>query len=119
MLANNAKKQIATYLVIVFAVSIPWYVLISTQGGLDAGGSRYVFPLMWTPALAGVVTALIFQRSLRGMGWGLGKPKYYVIAYFLPVVYATVAYGVIWLMGLGGLDTSALGGNWIMKFWDH
>lgn len=115
MKSNNAKKQVITYLVIVFAASIPWYVLITTNGGLDAGGATYVVPLMWTPALAGIVTSLIFQRSLRGMGWGFGKLKYYVIAYFLPIIYATVAYGVVWLLGLGEVSTSVLGENWILK----
>jgi len=71
---------------------------------LDAGGEAFVIPLMWTPALAGIVTSLIFQRSLRGMGWRFGNLKYYVIA-----------YGVVWLLGLGAVDTNALGGNWIVK----
>jgi membrane protease YdiL (CAAX protease family) len=70
---------------------------------------------MWTPALAGLLTAFIYQRNLRGMGWGLGKLKYYVIAYFLPILYAGIAYGIVWLLGLGEVDISALGGNWILK----
>ena len=112
---NNAKKQIATYLIIVFALSIPWYILISTNGGLEGGGEVWVFPLMWTPAVAGIITTLIYQRSLRGIGWGFGKLKYYVIAYFLPIIYAAVAYGVVWLLGLGDVAPGRLGENWILK----
>jgi membrane protease YdiL (CAAX protease family) len=113
MSINNARKQIITYLAIVFIASIPWYILISTQGGLEGGGQGYVLPLMWTPALAGLVTTFIFQHNLRGMGWGLGKLKYYVVAYFLPVFYGIIAYGAVWVFGLGSVDTSALGGNWV------
>jgi len=75
MSTNNAKKQIIAYLVIVFLASIPWYVLISANGGLEAGGAGYVVPLMWTSALAGLLTAFIYQRNLRGIGWGLGILK--------------------------------------------
>ena len=110
---NDAKKRLITYIVIVSVVSIPLYILISASGGLEGGGEGYVIPLMWAPALAGLVTTLIFQRNLRGMGWGLGKLKFYIVAYFLPIVYGLVAYGAIWLFGLGDVDTSLLGESWI------
>ena len=48
-----------------------------------------------------------------GMGWGLGKPIYYLIGYLLPIAYATIAYCAVWIFGLGGVDISLLGGN----FW--
>jgi membrane protease YdiL (CAAX protease family) len=68
---------------------------------------------MWAPGLAGLVTTFVFQRNFRGMGWRLGKIKYYIVAYFLPIVYGLIAYGAIWLFGLGDVDTSVLGKNWI------
>lgn len=110
---DDAKKRVITYLLIVFIVSIPLYILISTSGGLEGAGEGYALPLMWAPALAGLVTTFIFQRNFRGMGWGLGKIKYYIVAYFLPILYGLIAYGVIWLFGLGDLNTSLLGDNWI------
>lgn len=113
MSANDARKRIITYLVIVLAVSIPLYILISSSGGLEGGGEGYVIPLMWTPALAGLVTTFVFQRNLRGMGWGLGKIKFYIVAYLLPIVYGLIAYGAVWLFGLGDVDTNLLGEGWI------
>jgi membrane protease YdiL (CAAX protease family) len=106
---NNATKRIMTYLIIVFAVSSIFYVLVSRNGGLEGSGEIYVLPLMWSPALAGLVTTLIFQRNLRGIGWGLGRPGYYGIAYVLPILYAWVAYFSIWLLGFGAVDTGSLG----------
>lgn len=100
-----------TYLVIVFGVSIPIYVLVIRSGGLVGAGELYALPLMWSPALAGLLTTLIFQRNVRGMGWGLGKPLYYAIAYMLPLLYAGVAYGLVWLFGLGRLDTGGVAGS--------
>ena len=85
MATNNAKKQIITYLVIVFAISSIFYVLISQNGGVESdAASGFVLFLMWSPGVAALITTFIYQRNLRGMGWGLGKPKYYAIAYFLP-----------------------------------
>jgi membrane protease YdiL (CAAX protease family) len=111
MSVNDAAKRIITYLLIVFAVSTIFYVLITRDGGLEGPGQLYALPLMWAPALAGLVTTFVFQRNLRGMGWGFGKPIYYLIAYLLPLLYAGVAYGLVWLLGLGRFDASAAGGS--------
>ena len=106
---NDATKRIVTYLIIVFALSSVFYVLVSMNGGLEGSGAFYVMPLMWSPGIAGLITTFIYQRNLRGMGWGLGKPIYLGIAYVLPILYAWVVYFSVWLLGLGRLDTSAVG----------
>ncbi len=110
MTENDANKRIITYIILVFVLSVPFYYLIRQNGGLEVeSAALYVFPLMWMPALAGLITTFIYQRNIRGMGWSLGKPKYYLLAYLLPILYAGIAYGVVWLFGLGGLDFSLLG----------
>lgn len=58
---------------------------------------------MWVPGFAGIITQLVYERTLRGMGWKLGKAKYLLIAYFLPVIYCLVVYGITWISGLGGV----------------
>lgn len=50
---------------------------------------------MWMPGLAAVIATFIFQRNIRGLGCGVGKPKYYLITYLLPILYAAIAYGVV------------------------
>jgi membrane protease YdiL (CAAX protease family) len=114
MLKQDATRRIITYLIIVFAVSSILYVLINQSGGLEGVGQLYVIPLMWAPAIAALITTFIFQRNVRGLGWGLGKPRYYLIAFLLPILYAGIAYGIVWLLGLGAVDTSALGSNFFM-----
>jgi membrane protease YdiL (CAAX protease family) len=111
VLKQDASKRIIAYLVIVFALSTVFYILVIRNGGLDGAGEIYVLPLMWTPAVAALITTLILQRNVRGLGWGLGKSIYYLIAYLLPILYAGIVYGAVWLLGLGELDASALGGN--------
>src|SRR5437870_13627457 len=51
-----------------------------------------------------MVTRLVFQHDVRGEGWRWGDPRWAALAYGLPLGYATVAYGLVWLTGLGGVD---------------
>jgi membrane protease YdiL (CAAX protease family) len=64
---------------------------------------------MWSPGLAGLVTLLAFQRNLRGMGWGPGKPFYLLVGYGLPLLECSLVYGIVWLTGLGQLHGSLSG----------
>jgi membrane protease YdiL (CAAX protease family) len=59
---------------------------------------------MCSPGVSALVTRLIFQHNVRGEGWGLGEARWLGLAYILPVIYATVVYGLVWLTGLGGFD---------------
>src|SRR5437870_9998051 len=51
-----------------------------------------------------MVTRLVFQHDVRGEGWRWGDPRWSALAYLLPLGYATVAYGLVWLTGFGGVD---------------
>jgi hypothetical protein len=52
---------------------------------------------------AALITVFAFQRNVNGIGWRLGKPRYLLIGYGLPLVECSFVYGVVWLVGLGGL----------------
>ena len=58
---------------------------------------------MWCPGIAALLTSLVCRINLREFGWGWGKTRYQVLGYVLPVVYSSIAYGVVWLSGLGGI----------------
>ena len=60
---------------------------------------------MWSPGIAALVTRLIYQKDLRGEGWGWGGTRWQVLSYFLPLGYAAVAYSAVWAAGLGGIGT--------------
>jgi len=104
--AKNLKAQLTTFLVLTFGLSALFYSLIISAGSLGAHGGLYVFALMWSPGVSGLLTRLIFQHNVRGEGWKLPAPRWALLAYLLPLVYATIAYGLIWLTGLGGVDLS-------------
>lgn len=110
-----AKKKIVTFLVIVTAIASIFYYLILSAGTLDASGGAFVLGLMWSPGAAALITQLIYERRIGGLGWKPGKFKYLLIAFLLPLVYCAVVYGVTWGTGLGSLEPTmlaAIGERW-------
>jgi len=103
--AAEAKKKVYFYLVLVTGLSGLFYYPILMAGALE---SIYVIGLMWCPAVAALVTRLVLQRNLRGMGWGWGETRYQLGSYFLPVAAGTIVYGSVWLSGLGGFAPEQL-----------
>lgn len=101
-------KKIITFLAITLVLSAFYDYLILTSGSMMTLGGLYVLGLMWAPGLAGIITQLIYERSLRGMGWKPGKFKYLAAAWMLPLVYCVVVYGITWLTGLGGFPDPEL-----------
>jgi len=105
------KRIIATYLILVFGISSFLYFIISANGGLDGNGELYVIPLMWAPAISAMIALLINKEKLSSIGWGGAKPKFFLTGYLAPIIYAGLAYSVIWLLGLGILDTGIFGSS--------
>ena len=104
--SSQARAELTTFLCLTFALSAVFWWLIVAAGGLGARGGLYVFALMWSPGVSALVTRLIFQHNLRGEGWTWRRAttRWAVLAYLLPLGYATLAYGLVWLTGLGGVD---------------
>lgn len=102
---TNSSKKIAVFLVLTFAFSSVFYYLVLTTHSFP---SSYGLGIMWCPGLAAILTQLIFNRSLRGMGWKPGQGRYLLASYFLPLVYTFIVYAIVWLVGLGRFDPPAL-----------
>ena len=90
-------RKIATYLVITFLLSSIIYIQIIKTYSI----AGYSFLLMWCPGIAAIITQLIFERSLRGLGWKFKPVKYQFVSYLAPLGYALVAYLVLWEAGVG------------------
>ena len=101
---GNARLEIAVFVTLTFLLSSIFYFKIISAGDLEAAGALPILGLMWCPGIAALMTRFAFRRNLRGLGWGLGKPRYLLASYGLPLLYAVVAYGLVWLLsGLGVL----------------
>jgi membrane protease YdiL (CAAX protease family) len=106
---TSTRAPLATYLTLTFGLSAIFYGLIISAGSLGAHSGLYVLALMWSPGTSALITRLIFQHNVRGEGWGWGGARgtrLAILAYVLPLGYATAAYGFVWLTHLGGVDLS-------------
>jgi len=57
---------------------------------------------MWCPALAAVATLKLNGRKLSELGWRWPDTRYAVASWFIPLLYATIGYLIVWIFGLGG-----------------
>ena len=101
---RDPRAELTTYLCLTFGLSAIFWLLIIRAGSLGVHGGAYVFALMWSPGVSGLVTRLIFQGNVRGEGWTGFFTRWSLLAYLLPLGYATIAYGLVWLTGLGRVD---------------
>lgn len=93
----RTQKKIVTFVLLTFAISsISYYVMIRT------GTARSVaLWWMWTPAMAAILTQLLFRESLREFGWRPGRARYLLLGAVIPLLYAVVIHGTAWVTGLG------------------
>lgn len=94
--------RIVTFLVLTFGLSSIFYIKIITGG---EGIGPWLLPLMLCPGVSAILTKLIFDRSLKGLGWKPGPAKWLGLGYLLPILYGAVIYGIVWIVGLGGFTT--------------
>lgn len=99
---RNSRQQIAIYLLLVLAFSSIFYFLILRAHSLGGGGGLFVFGIMWCPALAGMATLKLSGRDVRDLGWKWPQSTYALQSWFIPLLYAAIAYGIIWAARLGG-----------------
>jgi len=107
-MSNQARKKVVTYLVLTFTLSSVFYYLILSAGSATGSGRIYVYSLMWCPGISALLTRLLYQRNLRGFGWGWGQTRYQVTSYAIPLLVCIVVYGIVWLSGIGGFSGSQM-----------
>jgi hypothetical protein len=98
----RSRVQVLTYLVILFAFSSFFYFLILHSGSLGNGRGMYTLGLMYCPGLAGMLTLRLNGRSISELGWKWGETKYQIRSWYIPLLYATIAYAIVWIFRLGG-----------------
>ena len=99
--SENKYKPIGLFLSITFALSSIFYFLIIYSGKLGGGAGQYVMGLMWCPGISALITMKILKRDIGDLGWKWGKTKYQVRSYLIPLLYAFIAYVLIWTFGWG------------------
>jgi hypothetical protein len=92
-------NSILVYLILTFVLSGIFYRLILLSSAKEIFEHHYFLCLMWCPGVAGLLTRLLYQRNLRGHGFGWGKWKYQFASYWIPLAYAAAVYVPAWFAG--------------------
>ena len=99
----SSRRQVVTYLFFVLLFSSVFYFLVLHAQHLRAGAGLYVLGLMWCPMLAATVTLKLNRRSLADLGWKWPATRYALMSWYVPLLYAAIAYTIVWSSGLGGV----------------
>jgi uncharacterized protein len=110
-----SRRQVLTYLFFVLLFSSVFYFLIIHAKHLGAGGGLYVFGMMWCPALAAFTTLKLNGRSLAELGWKWPSTKYALMSWYVPLLYAAIAYAIVWISGLGGFPNHEFMASLMMR----
>ena len=95
-------RSIVLFLMITAAVSSIFYAFIIATGHVGGGNGVYELGLMWSPAIAALLTCRLSGLSLQSLGWGWGTWRWQWLAFTIPLGYTAVAYVIVWLSGYGG-----------------
>lgn len=100
---NSTIKQVITFLIITSIISTGIFIWMfkGVKDNLVA-----VIPMMFTPGISAIVTALIFKEKIGKFGWKLGKIKYLLLSYVVPIVVSLIAYGTFWLTKYADFTTA-------------
>lgn len=95
-----SRKPLYTFLVLVTIFAAIGYVVAFAMGDDNVTGGLFI--LQFAPLVAAFITKLMFQRNLRGLGWGWGKTRYQAAAYGLAFLIPLITFSLVWLLGFGG-----------------
>jgi len=102
-------KQIFLYLAILVVIAAPLNLLLVRGGGMSGPQAMsLMLAIMWAPALAAVITRLIAARTLAGLGWAPGPPRYLLAGYAVPLLYGAIPFLIAAALGYGTLSLD----NW-------
>lgn len=88
------------FLFLTYALSAPFEYLVIRAGSMGAAGGLYALGGMWSPAIASLVTALVFRQKVGRFGWGWGKTRYQAWSAAIPFLYCLAGYGLVWALGV-------------------
>jgi len=105
---KEAWKTIFLFLGLVIVLTSPFHYAI-----VKLFPSRiYVGAIMWCPAVAAFITLKIKRRKISSLNWNCADSKYIRLSYFIPALYGTITYILIWIFGFGELANDEVIADW-------
>lgn len=106
--STDPRITVLTYVLLTFVFSSVFWYLTSATPLVAANAAvlmTYAVAAMWCPAAAAVVTRLLFQRNLKGFGFGWGKTRLQLLGMLLPIGAGFFMFGSAWLSGVAPFNT--------------
>jgi uncharacterized protein len=100
---ENARKGLAIYFTILIVLTALFEWRLVSYGDSISNHLPVVVMLMWTPAVASIITRLVRREGFGDVSFRLPARSArftFLIAWLFTVVVAAIAYGVAWLTGL-------------------
>jgi uncharacterized protein len=88
----SAKKQLSWFLGILAIAEAALTYAMTRVDPHGAAGAAVMVGVMWAPGLVGMGIQFWVARSLRGMGWGIGRKRYLAAAYLVPMAYGFLPF---------------------------
>lgn len=101
-MTGKSKKKIIIFLGLTILFSAIFHVLIGRAGTLGSNGNLLTIGLMWSPGVAALITQILIEGNIAGLGWRWGKTCWQLLSSLVPLFLISATYSVIWLTGLGG-----------------
>lgn len=73
--APATKREVWSFLALLFSFSAVFYALFFLLPDGPKRWGAYTGAFMWCPGAAAVVTKLLVDKNLRGLGWGWGRAR--------------------------------------------
>lgn len=102
---DTPQRAVSLYLIFTVLFSSVIWALVIWSGHLGMAFGTMITAVMWCPAMAAMVSCKLLGRRVRSLAWRWPEPRCIAAAYFLPLVYAAVAYGAVWALRLGGWNS--------------
>jgi membrane protease YdiL (CAAX protease family) len=99
------KRPLFLFLALVTIFAVIGYGVALAMGDDNRTGG--IVLVQFAPLVAAFITKFVFQRNLRGLGWGWGKTRYQVAAYGLAFLLPLISFCLVWLFGFGGFYDAA------------
>lgn len=95
---NLNKKRVLLFLILLMLITGFTYYATRFIGNKNISS----LVVMWGPAIAALITGVVTKRHIKEIGWKINL-KWMAFGWLTPVIYASVAYLLVWLLGLGGV----------------
>jgi hypothetical protein len=115
--SSGDLKRIGTFIVLAFALSLPFYIIIAITG-------EFALPLLLAPMVAALITRDIYQRNVRDLGWKLmntgaqprwwqwGNSRFLALSYAMPLAIGILVYGLTWVLVAGVGKRERISDGW-------